>query len=133
MTRSGFLGLFTGGFTACAAGVSAALIFGYLASSDLQFQNAESNQNRFSVNSKRRTCQYTLSRVTCQVSHAFDLQGYGYRYVHKSNRGNEGNVEHFCQTGIEQGKMNQINDIKMNMLDNRSLIVADRISMIHCH
>ena len=30
--ESGFLGLFTGGFTACAAGVSAALIFGYLAS-----------------------------------------------------------------------------------------------------
>ena len=30
--ESGFLGLFTGGFTACAAGVSAAFIFGYLAS-----------------------------------------------------------------------------------------------------
>ena len=30
--ESGFLGLFTGGFTACAAGVSAALIFGYLGS-----------------------------------------------------------------------------------------------------
>lgn len=30
--ESGFLGLFTGGFTACAAGVSAALIFGYLVS-----------------------------------------------------------------------------------------------------
>lgn len=30
--RDGFLGLFTGGFTACAAGVSAALIFSYLAS-----------------------------------------------------------------------------------------------------
>ena len=30
--REGFLGLFTGGFTACAAGVSAALIFSYLAS-----------------------------------------------------------------------------------------------------
>lgn len=30
--RNGFLGLFTGGFTACAAGVSAALIFSYLAS-----------------------------------------------------------------------------------------------------
>ena len=30
--ESGFLGLFTGGFTACAAGVSAALSFGYLAS-----------------------------------------------------------------------------------------------------
>ncbi len=30
--ENGFLGLFTGGFTACAAGVSAALIFGYLAS-----------------------------------------------------------------------------------------------------
>ena len=28
----GFIGLFTGGFTACAAGVSAALIFSYLAS-----------------------------------------------------------------------------------------------------
>lgn len=28
---SGFLGLFTGGFTACAVGVSAALIFSYLA------------------------------------------------------------------------------------------------------
>ena len=28
----GFLGLFKGGFTACALGVSAALIFGYLAS-----------------------------------------------------------------------------------------------------
>ena len=30
--ENGFLGLFTGGFTACAAGVSAALIFSYLAS-----------------------------------------------------------------------------------------------------
>lgn len=30
--REGFLGLFTGGFTACAAGVSAALIFSYLSS-----------------------------------------------------------------------------------------------------
>lgn len=30
--RDGILGLFTGGFTACAAGVSAALIFSYLAS-----------------------------------------------------------------------------------------------------
>ena len=30
--HDGFLGLFTGGFTACAAGVSAALIFSYLAS-----------------------------------------------------------------------------------------------------
>lgn len=30
--ESGFLGLFMGGFTACAVGVSAALIFGYLAS-----------------------------------------------------------------------------------------------------
>ena len=30
--REGFIGLFTGGFTACAAGVSAALIFSYLAS-----------------------------------------------------------------------------------------------------
>lgn len=30
--REGFLGLFTGGFTASAAGVSAALIFSYLAS-----------------------------------------------------------------------------------------------------
>ena len=28
----GILGLFTGGFTACAAGVSSALIFSYLAS-----------------------------------------------------------------------------------------------------
>lgn len=28
----GFIGLFTGGFTACAAGVSAALIFSYIAS-----------------------------------------------------------------------------------------------------
>ena len=28
----GFIGLFTGGFTACAAGISAALIFSYLAS-----------------------------------------------------------------------------------------------------
>ena len=28
----GFIGLFTGGFTACAAGVAAALIFSYLAS-----------------------------------------------------------------------------------------------------
>ena len=32
--ESGFLGLFTGGFTACAAGVSAALIFGYLRSEE---------------------------------------------------------------------------------------------------
>lgn len=30
--KEGLLGLFTGGFTACAAGVSAALIFSYLAS-----------------------------------------------------------------------------------------------------
>ena len=30
--EDGLLGLFTGGFTACAAGVSAALIFSYLAS-----------------------------------------------------------------------------------------------------
>lgn len=30
--KDGFLGLFEGGFTACAVGVSAALIFGYLAS-----------------------------------------------------------------------------------------------------
>ena len=29
---AGFIGLFTGGFTACAAGISAALIFSYLAS-----------------------------------------------------------------------------------------------------
>ena len=30
--NSGFLGLFEGGFTACAVGVSAALVFGYIAS-----------------------------------------------------------------------------------------------------
>ena len=30
--QDGFLGLFTGGFTACATGVSSALIFSYLAS-----------------------------------------------------------------------------------------------------
>lgn len=30
--NSGFLGLFKGGFTACAVGVSAALVFGYMAS-----------------------------------------------------------------------------------------------------
>ncbi|MCI5903164.1 MAG: SpoVA/SpoVAEb family sporulation membrane protein [Blautia sp.] len=30
--KDGLLGLFTGGFTACAAGVSAALIFSYIAS-----------------------------------------------------------------------------------------------------
>lgn len=30
--NSGFLGLFKGGFTACAVGVSAALVFGYIAS-----------------------------------------------------------------------------------------------------
>ena len=30
--QDGFLGLFTGGFTACAVGVSSALIFSYLAS-----------------------------------------------------------------------------------------------------
>lgn len=30
--KAGLLGLFTGGFTACAAGVSAALIFSYIAS-----------------------------------------------------------------------------------------------------
>ena len=29
--QDGFIGLFTGGFTACAAGISAALIFSYLA------------------------------------------------------------------------------------------------------
>ena len=32
VARDGLLGAFTGGFTACAAGVSAALIFSYLAS-----------------------------------------------------------------------------------------------------
>jgi stage V sporulation protein AE len=30
--KDGFLGLFTGGFTSCAAGISAALIFSYIAS-----------------------------------------------------------------------------------------------------
>ena len=30
--QDGFIGLFTGGFTACAAGISSALIFSYLAS-----------------------------------------------------------------------------------------------------
>ena len=30
--KDGFIGLFTGGFTACAVGVSAALIFSYIAS-----------------------------------------------------------------------------------------------------
>lgn len=30
--EQGFLGLFTGGFTSCAVGVSAALIFGFIAS-----------------------------------------------------------------------------------------------------
>lgn len=30
--QNGFMGLFTGGFTACAVGVSAALIFSYIAS-----------------------------------------------------------------------------------------------------
>ena len=30
--ESGFLGLFKGGFTACAVGVSSALIFGYISS-----------------------------------------------------------------------------------------------------
>ena len=32
INENGFLGLFTGGFTACAVGVSAAFIFSYLAS-----------------------------------------------------------------------------------------------------
>lgn len=32
VNNSGFLGLFKGGFTACAVGVSAALVFGYIAS-----------------------------------------------------------------------------------------------------
>lgn len=32
ISEDGFLGLFTGGFTACALGVSAALIFSYLSS-----------------------------------------------------------------------------------------------------
>lgn len=32
LTKDGIIGLFTGGFTACAAGVSAALIFSYIAS-----------------------------------------------------------------------------------------------------
>lgn len=32
LEKYGFIGLFTGGFTASAAGISAALIFGYLAS-----------------------------------------------------------------------------------------------------
>ena len=41
--ENGFLGLFTGGFTACAAGVSAALIFGYLASLIFN-QKCESNK-----------------------------------------------------------------------------------------
>ena len=30
--KEGFLGIFTGGFTACALGVSAALVFSYIAS-----------------------------------------------------------------------------------------------------
>ena len=30
--ENGFIGLFEGGFTACAVGLSAAIIFGYLAS-----------------------------------------------------------------------------------------------------
>lgn len=34
--ENGFIGLFMGGFTACAVGVSAALIFGYLVSLILQ-------------------------------------------------------------------------------------------------
>ena len=34
--NSGFLGLFKGGFTACAVGVSAALVFGYIASWDIR-------------------------------------------------------------------------------------------------
>lgn len=32
INKNGVLGLFTGGFTACAAGISAALIFSYIAS-----------------------------------------------------------------------------------------------------
>ena len=32
INENGVLGLFTGGFTACAAGISAALIFSYIAS-----------------------------------------------------------------------------------------------------
>ena len=32
LAEDGIIGLFTGGFTACAAGVSAALIFSYIAS-----------------------------------------------------------------------------------------------------
>ena len=35
--ENGFLGLFTGGFTACAVGVSAALIFSYLRSLSFSF------------------------------------------------------------------------------------------------
>jgi len=32
ITKEGFIGIFMGGFTASAVGISAALIFGYLAS-----------------------------------------------------------------------------------------------------
>ncbi len=31
VTERGFLGIFTGGFTACAGGITAAILFGYLA------------------------------------------------------------------------------------------------------
>lgn len=31
VTKRGFLGIFTGGFTACAGGITAAILFGYLA------------------------------------------------------------------------------------------------------
>ena len=37
--KNGLIGLFMGGFTACAVGVSAALIFSYLASLIFQTQN----------------------------------------------------------------------------------------------
>ena len=81
--ESGFLGLFTGGFTACAVIIA---------------------QNRFSINSKRRICQHTLTRITYQVSHAFDLKAMVIATRTKTMRGNEENVEYFYQTGIKNTK-----------------------------
>ena len=47
--QNGFLGIFIGGFQSSAVGISAALIFGYLASSDLPAKDEALNGCRFST------------------------------------------------------------------------------------
>ena len=57
--ENGFLGLFTGGFTACAVGVSAALIFSYLAS--LIFHPRMKNINSPFVCHQRTSVNYSIA------------------------------------------------------------------------